>query len=76
MEKQVSKEPNSAQMIDARAAKLFDYRYPITKSSHWTALIGYPRTALQLRSKQAPAEPITSEHFVIDIRLSEIIKFI
>ena len=31
------------QMIDARAAKLSDYSYPITKSSNWTAIIGYPR---------------------------------
>ena len=30
-------------MIDARAAKLSDYSYPITKTSHWTAVIGYPR---------------------------------
>ena len=30
-------------MIDARAAKLSDYSYPITKSSNWTAVIGYPR---------------------------------
>ena len=53
MEKQVSKEPNSVQMIDVHAAKLSDYSDPITKS-------------LQLRSKQACAEPITSEHFVTD----------
>ena len=37
------KEPSSVQMIDARAAKLSDYSYPITKSSNWTAVIGYPR---------------------------------
>ena len=43
MEKQVLKEPNSVQMIDSRAAKLSDYSYPITKSSNWTAVIGYPR---------------------------------
>ena len=43
MEKQVLKEPNLVQMIDARAAKLFDYSRPITKSSNWTAVIGYPR---------------------------------
>ena len=43
MEKQLSKEPNSVQMIDARAAKLSDYSNPITKSSNWTAVIGYPR---------------------------------
>ena len=43
MEKQVSKEPNSVQMIDARTAKLSDYSYPITKSSNWTAVIRYPR---------------------------------
>ena len=30
-------------MINARAAKLSDYSYPITKSSNWTAVIGYPR---------------------------------
>ena len=41
MEKQVLKEPNS--MIDAHAAKLSDCSYPITKSSNWTAVIGYPR---------------------------------
>ena len=29
-------------MIDAHAAKLSDYSYPITKSSNWTAVIGYP----------------------------------
>ena len=34
---------NSVQMIDARAAKLSDYSDPITKSSNWTAEIGYPR---------------------------------
>ena len=43
LEKQVLKEPSSVQMIDARAAKLSDYSYPITKSSNWTAVIGYPR---------------------------------
>ena len=43
MEKQVLKESNSVQMIDARAAKLSDYSCPITKSSNWTAVIGYPR---------------------------------
>ena len=42
MEKQVSKEPNSVQMIDERATKLSGYSYPITKSSNWTAVIGYP----------------------------------
>ena len=36
-------EPNSVQMSDARVAKLSDYSYPITKSSNWTAVIGYPR---------------------------------
>ena len=34
MEKQLLKELNSVQMIDARAAKLSDYSYPITKSSN------------------------------------------
>ena len=43
VQKQVLKEPNSVQMIDARAAKLSDYNYPVTKSSNWTAVIGYPR---------------------------------
>ena len=43
VEKQVLKEPNSVQMIDARAAKLSDYSYPVTKRSNWTAVIGYPR---------------------------------
>ena len=43
VEKQLLKEPNSAQMIDPRAAKLSDYSYPVTKSSNWTAVIGYPR---------------------------------
>ena len=42
VKKQLLKEPNSVQMIDARAAKLSDYNYPITKSSNWTAVIGYP----------------------------------
>ena len=42
MEKQLLKEPNSVQMIDAHTAKLSDYSYPITKSSNWTAVIGYP----------------------------------
>ena len=42
MEKQVLKEPNSVQMIDARATKLSDYSDPITKSPNWTAVIGYP----------------------------------
>ena len=37
MEKQVLKEPNSVKMVDA----LSDYSYPITKSSNWTAVIGY-----------------------------------
>ena len=37
------KEHNSVQMIDAHAAKLSDYSYPVTKSSNWTAVIGYPR---------------------------------
>ena len=43
VEKQLLKELNSVQMIDVRAAKLSDYSYPITKSSNWTAVIGYPR---------------------------------
>ena len=43
VEKQLLKEPNSVQMIDARAAKLSDYSYPLTKSSNWTAVVGYPR---------------------------------
>ena len=43
VEKQLLKEPNSVQMIDARAAKLSDYSYPLTKSSNWAAVIGYPR---------------------------------
>ena len=34
VEKQVSKEPNLVQMIDARVAKLSDYSHPITKSSN------------------------------------------
>ena len=42
MEKQLLKEPNSVQMIDACAAKLSNYSYPITKSSNWTAVIGCP----------------------------------
>ena len=42
VEKHLLKEPNSVQMIDARAAKLSDYSYPITKSLNWTAVIGYP----------------------------------
>ena len=42
VDKQLLKEPNSVQMIDARAGKLSDYSYPITKSSNWTAVIGYP----------------------------------
>ena len=33
----------SVQMIDARGAKLSDHSYPITKSSNWTVVIGYPR---------------------------------
>ena len=45
-------------MIEEREAKLSDYSYPITKSSNWTAV--------QLRSKLARGEPITSEYFVID----------
>ena len=43
MEKQVLKELNSVQMIDARAAKLSDYSYPITKNSNWKAITEYPR---------------------------------
>ena len=43
VEKQLLKETSSVQMIDPRAAKLSDYSYPITKSSNWTAVIGYPR---------------------------------
>ena len=43
VEKQLLKEPNSVQMIEAPTAKLSDYNYPITKSSNWTAVIGYPR---------------------------------
>ena len=42
VEKQLFKEPKSVQMIDAPVAKLSDYSYPITKSSSWTAVIGYP----------------------------------
>ena len=48
MEKQ---EPNSVQMIDARAAKLSNYSYPITKSSNWTAVIGYPRDRAAITQK-------------------------
>ena len=43
VEKQLLKEPNSVQMVDARTAKLSDYSYPVTKSSNWTAVTGYPR---------------------------------
>ena len=43
VEKQLLKEPNSVPMVDARAAKLSDYSYQITKSSNWTTVIGYPR---------------------------------
>ena len=42
VEKQLLKEPNTVQMIDARAEKLSDYSYPMTKSSNWTAVIGHP----------------------------------
>ena len=41
MEKQVSKEPNSLQMIDARAAKL-------------TAVIGYPRDRATITQQIGP----------------------
>ena len=43
VEKQLLKEPNSVPMIDPHVAKLSNYSYPITKSSNWTAVIGYPR---------------------------------
>ena len=43
MEKQLLKEPSPVQMIDVHTAKLSDYSYPISKSSNWTAVIGYPR---------------------------------
>ena len=43
VEKQLLKEPNSVQMIDACTAQLSDYDYPIIKSSNWTGVIGYPR---------------------------------
>ena len=49
MEKQVLKEPNSVQVIDARAARtvrlqLSKYIQKLYKeSSNWTAVIGYPR---------------------------------
>ena len=42
VDKQLLKEPSSVQMIDACTAKLSDYSYPVTKSSNWTAVIGYP----------------------------------
>ena len=42
MKKQVLQEPNSVQMIDVHAVKLSNYSYPVTKSSNWTAVIGYP----------------------------------
>ena len=42
MDKQLLKEPNSVQMIDVRATKLSYYSYPVTKSSNWIAVIGYP----------------------------------
>ena len=51
MEKQLLKEPNSVQMIDACAAKLSDYSYPIIKSSNWTAVIGYPRDCATMTSQ-------------------------
>ena len=67
LEKQVLKELNSMQMIDACTAKLSDYSYPITKSSNWTAVIGYPCDhATIMQQLKACAEPIMSEHFVID----------
>ena len=43
MEKQVLKERNSVQMIDTHEAKLSDYSDPITKSSNWAVVTGYPR---------------------------------
>ena len=51
MEKEVLKEPNLVQTIDARAAKLCDYSYTITKSSNWTAVIGYPRNRATITTK-------------------------
>ena len=67
VEKQVLKEPNSVQMINACAAKLSDYSYPFTKSSSWTAEIGYPcdRAAYNNAANRCE-ERITSEHFAID----------
>ena len=62
MEKQILKEPNSVQMIDARAAKLVDYKEFKLDSCNFDTHV----TALRLRSKYARAGPITSEHFVID----------
>ena len=44
VEKQLLKDSNSVQMIDTHAAKLSDYSCPITRSSNWTAVVGYPRT--------------------------------
>ena len=43
MEKQLLKKPNSVQMIDWGIVKLSDYSYPVTISSNWRAVIGYPR---------------------------------
>ena len=55
------REPNSVQMIDVCAAKLSDYSYPITKSSNWTAVIGYNYAANRCTQNQSRAR-----HFVID----------
>ena len=75
MEKQVLKEPNSVQMIDARAAKLSDYCYPVTKGSNWTAVVGYLRDRATISQQIGAPEPITSEHFAIDTIIDEIAPF-
>ena len=61
VEKQLLKEPNSVQMIDARAAKLSDYSYPITKSSNWTGVIGYPRDRATIFTQQIGARRTNHE---------------
>ena len=67
VEKQVLKKTISVHVIDVHAEKLSDNSYPITKSSNWTAVIGYPCNRATVTQQLGTAEPIMSEHLVINL---------
>ena len=71
-----AKEALKARVIDLKITSVSNYRYPITKSSNRTPVIGHPRDRAPI-TWQEHEEPITINNFVIDsIIIITIIIFI